>query len=99
MITSQHHPGGKVIILNYFFQVQIADKHLCVMIILTLFIAGRAVARILKWGGQLASEASKLRNSARSAEPARGFGGAAPNGVQGQSPLPGARGAEPPGKF
>ena len=40
--------------------------------------------------GCAASEASKLR---------QGFGGAAPNGVQGRSPWPGARGRSPPVNF
>ena len=50
-------------------------------------------------GGTACERSEQAADSARSAEFAQGFGGAAPDGVQGRSPWRGARGAEPPGIF
>ena len=63
----------------------------------------RDVGRIFLWGGLSASEASRRVQSICAASKAsklwQGSGGAAPSGVQGRSPLAGARGAQPPWKF
>ena len=66
----------------------------------------RDVGRIFLWGGLSASEASRRDQSICAASAAsaasklwQGSGCAAPSGVQGRSPLAGARGAQPPGNF
>ena len=62
-------------------------------------ICGRAVARIFEWGGQLASEASKLRTR-RFAPSSRGGSGAQPpTGSRGGAPGGGLGGRSPPKNF
>ena len=63
----------------------------------------QARSQVFYLGGLLASEASRRVLSSCAASGASKLwqwsGGAAPSGVQGRSPLAGARGAQPPGKF
>ena len=63
----------------------------------------RPVTRINLWGRLLASQASCFHACGGAASKAsklrQGSGGAAPSGVQGQSPWRGVKGRSPPGNF